>query len=87
MPSGPATFGSLLRQHRIAAGLTQDQLCQITGTAQSSLSQWETDTTEPTLRSAALIAAALDVSLDVLATPFQPRPRSRRRPQLLEVAS
>lgn len=82
MPTGPDTFGSLVRKHRIAAGLTQDQLSEIAGTAQSSLSQWENDNGEPTLRCAALIAVALGVSLDDLAAPFT-SPSGRRRPQLL----
>lgn len=87
MPSGPETFGSLLRKHRTEAGLTQDALAELAGVGQSSLSQWETDGSEPSLRIAVLLAESLDVSLDVLAAPLRPRPKSRRRPQPLQVAS
>ncbi len=87
MPSGPETFGSLLRKHRRRAGLTQDALAELAGVGQSSLSQWETDNNEPSLRIAVLLAASLDVSLDELTAPLQPRPKSRRRPQPLQVAS
>jgi transcriptional regulator with XRE-family HTH domain len=80
-PTGPKTFGMLLRQHRINAGLTQDQLAELATIGQPSLSGYENDFREPTLRIAARLAVALDVSLDDLAAPFT-RPNGRRRPQL-----
>lgn len=82
-PTGPNTFGSLLRQLRTNAGLTQDQLAYKASVGQPTLSGYENDIREPTLRTAAQLAAALDVSLDELAAPLMPRPSSRRRPQLL----
>jgi transcriptional regulator with XRE-family HTH domain len=81
-PTGPCTFGTLLRKHRINAGLTQDQLAKIASVGQPSLSDYENDRKEPTLRRAVRLAAALEVSLDVLAAPLRPRPTRRRRPEL-----
>lgn len=88
MPStGPGTFGLQLRQLRIRAGLTQDQLSDLAKVGQSALSDYETGKKEPTLRTAAALAAALDVSLDELASPFTRCPSSRRRLQPLKAAS
>jgi transcriptional regulator with XRE-family HTH domain len=86
MSSGP-TFGTLLRKHRTDAGLTQDQLANRAGIGQSTLSAYETNAAEPTLRIAAHLAHVLAVSLDDLGAPFAPRPSGRRRPQLMAAAS
>jgi transcriptional regulator with XRE-family HTH domain len=81
MSSDP-TFGTLVRKHRTDAELTQDQLATLAGIGQGTLSGYETDFREPTLRNAVRLACALNISLDELAAPFAPRPSGRRRPQL-----
>jgi transcriptional regulator with XRE-family HTH domain len=87
MSTGHSTLGALLRKHRIRRGLTQGQLADRAGVAQGALSQWENDKRDLSLRNAVLLTSALDIPLDELAAPFRPRPSSRRRPQLRQIAS
>jgi transcriptional regulator with XRE-family HTH domain len=55
----PVRLGEILRNARITAGLTQDQLAANLGVTQPTVSQWERGVTTPTLDNARQIAAEL----------------------------
>src|SRR5439155_13564535 len=56
-------FGTLLRRHRIAAGLTQEELAERAGISQRSISDMERGVPHrPRPDTVALLAAALDLS-------------------------
>ena len=58
-----ATFGERLKAHRLAAGLTQQELADATGTYPQEISCYERDETEPTWRTVAALVRALGVGL------------------------
>jgi DNA-binding XRE family transcriptional regulator len=58
---------SSLADLRRIAGLSQTQLASIVGTSQPAISEYEAGEREPSIRVAARIAGALNVSLDALA--------------------
>lgn len=74
-PTAAAGFGRLVRTERRKAGLTQDDLAARAGIGQSTLSSYESGVVEPSLRNAALVATALQLSLDDLGAPFLLAPR------------
>jgi len=55
-----------LRQLRVERGWTQAQLADRASVAQSTLSQYESGTVNPTLKVAQRIASALGVSLEAI---------------------
>jgi ribosome-binding protein aMBF1 (putative translation factor) len=61
-------FRRELIQARLAAGLTQQQLAQRIGTKQSSISRLESGTAEPSFDMLRRLAAALNVSFEILPT-------------------
>ena len=60
------TFGSRLKELRIERGLTQKQLAQLIGSAQSAVYYWEADRQEPSISSLKKICEVFDVSADYL---------------------
>ena len=85
VPRNAATFGSLLRAHRLAAGLTQEALAERSGVSARSIQKFEADSVLPRRFSAASLAAALGLAgpdrqvLEGAATP-SPRRRVGRLP-------
>lgn len=62
--SGPAgALGDRVRELREAAGLSQRELAERTGTTQSAIARLEADRQEPTLRTLEKLAAALGQDL------------------------
>jgi transcriptional regulator with XRE-family HTH domain len=61
------TMGERLQRLRLAAGFSQSQLAGKSGVPIGTLRNWEQDRREPLLGTAARVAQALAVSLDVLA--------------------
>jgi transcriptional regulator with XRE-family HTH domain len=61
-------FRRKLIQARLAAGLTQAQLAERIGTKQSSISRLEGGDTEPSFDMLRRLAAALNVSFEILPT-------------------
>lgn len=59
-------FAERLRQLRLAAGLTQEQLGFAVEVTKSSVSAWENGRETPSFRSLPLLKEALGCSLDVL---------------------
>jgi transcriptional regulator with XRE-family HTH domain len=86
-PTDAEIVGRRILGERLKADTTQSALAQLTGIPQTTISGYERGEYEPSLRNATLIAHVLDIKLDDLADPFRPRPSSRRRPQLTQVAS
>ncbi|HET8629857.1 MAG TPA: AAA family ATPase [Thermomicrobiales bacterium] len=74
-----ATFGALLRRHRLAAGLTQEALAERAGLSARAVSDLERDAARtPRLESVALLAAALGLAADqqaALRAAARPEPR------------
>ena len=58
------TFGALLRQHRLAAGLTQEQLAERAGLSVFGIQKLERGTTHPYRDTAARLTAALELAPD-----------------------
>jgi transcriptional regulator with XRE-family HTH domain len=59
-------FGSNLAQVRKDKNITQQALSDATGFDKRMISRWEGGNTKPNIEAAAVLAKALDVSLDVL---------------------
>jgi transcriptional regulator with XRE-family HTH domain len=64
---GLMRIGEKIRARRDLARLSQEELAERVGVAQSTLGRWEAGTGEPKLRQALALARALGVSLDYLA--------------------
>src|SRR5687767_3965876 len=58
------TFGALLRQYRIAAGLTQEQLAERASLSVYGIQKLERGTTHPYRDTAARLTSALDLASD-----------------------
>ena len=58
-----ATFGERLKAHRLASGLTQQELADATDTYPQEISCYERDETEPTWRTVAALVRVLGVGL------------------------
>lgn len=59
-------LGDQLRFFRKQADLSQEQLSEMTGYPQTTLSDWENNKSEPSFTAVLKIAAALDVELSSL---------------------
>lgn len=55
-----------IRQHRIACGLSQDELAKAIFVSRQTVSNWETDKTYPDVQSLLLLSQLLNVSIDEL---------------------
>lgn len=60
------SFGSNLRNLRIAAGLTQEQLAKKINLSKANVSKYEAGTVEPNLETLVLICKLFDVSADYM---------------------
>ncbi len=60
------TFGSRLKELRIERGLTQSQLAQKIGSAQSAVYYWEADKQEPSISTLKKICELFEVSADYM---------------------
>ena len=60
------TFGERLKQHRLAAHLTQEELAKKCGMKKQSISRYEKSDREPNISIAKAIADALGVPLEAL---------------------
>jgi transcriptional regulator with XRE-family HTH domain len=77
-------FGSLLREARLSAGLTLDELAQRAGTSAPTLSNYERGRKEPRLETAQRIVRASGFELQVAITPVGlARPLTRKDRQSL----
>jgi DNA-binding SARP family transcriptional activator/transcriptional regulator with XRE-family HTH domain/Tfp pilus assembly protein PilF len=61
--TGGEAFGTLLRRHRVAAGLTQEELAELAGLSVRAVANWERGRARPRRRSVALLADALALSI------------------------
>jgi transcriptional regulator with XRE-family HTH domain len=59
--SDPGTFGAILRQARLDAGMTQSQLVRASGIPKPTLSRYENGHVMPSLATLARLADALDL--------------------------
>jgi transcriptional regulator with XRE-family HTH domain len=75
-------MGTRFRELRQATGLSQFQLAVRAGVSLDALRKWEKGTRTPALRSAALLAKALGVTVGVLAgtepMPDAPAPKTTK---------
>ena len=60
------TFGEKLKNLRISAGLTQEELARKCGITKQNISRYENSKREPNIRTAKIIADALNVALEDL---------------------
>ena len=77
----PQTFGELLRQHRLAAGLTQELLAARAGLSAHGILKLEHGTTRPYRATVQRLALALELSADdqvLFWASGQPAPRQRQ---------
>lgn len=61
-----AAFGQVLRQHRLAAGMSQEQLGLESGVQRNFISLIETGQNQPTISTIFKLAIALDVKPSVM---------------------
>jgi transcriptional regulator with XRE-family HTH domain len=61
MTADERSFGENLRAQRLAGGLSQSQLSELTGLPKPRLSQYENDHLRPSLETLAKLAEALDI--------------------------
>jgi transcriptional regulator with XRE-family HTH domain len=66
MPFDPKDVARAVRQHRVAAGLTQAELAERAGLAFETISRVEGGREPPSLRTAMSLADALGASLDAV---------------------
>jgi transcriptional regulator with XRE-family HTH domain len=80
MPFNPKDVARAVRQHRVAAGLTQAELAERAGLAFETISRVESGREPPSLRTAVGLADALAVSIDAVVgrDPDLPTPREPR---------
>lgn len=60
------SFGKKLRELRIQEGLTQKELAEKIGSAQSAIHYWESDKQEPSISSLKKICDLFEISADYL---------------------
>ena len=77
MRASDVTSGTLLREARSRAGLTQRELARRSGITQSVVAAYETDTREPSLGTLAALVEATGVSLHLELGVALPAPRHR----------
>jgi predicted ATPase/transcriptional regulator with XRE-family HTH domain len=66
--TSPATFGALLRHHRLVAGLTQEALAERAGVSARGIQLLERDRTAPRAETVRLLADALALDAEARAT-------------------
>ena len=80
----PARFGELLRQHRLAAGLTQEGLAERAGLSEHGIQKLESGATHPYRDTAERLIRALNLSerdQAVLQIAARPKPRRQQSPR------
>jgi len=80
VPRSTATFGNLLREHRLAAGLTQEALAERSGVSPRTIQEAEAGGVLPRRSTARNLAEALDLTdlaRDELLSAAASRPRQR----------
>lgn len=60
------TFGEKLKQARVAAGLSQEQLSEQIGVSRSAVAKWESDKGMPDIQNLKVLAQLLNTSIDYL---------------------
>ena len=88
-PAASAAFGDLLRQHRLAAGLTQEALAARARLSAHGVQKLEHGTTRPYRATVQRLALALDLSPDdqvLFWAAGQPAPRQRQLTSRLSVS-
>lgn len=79
-----STFGDKLKQLRTAAGMTQEELAKKCGITKQNISRYENSSREPNIRTAKIIADALNVPLaDFAPETIAPRKASDEDRELL----
>ena len=64
--------GPLIKEARTGAGLTQEQLADVTGIHQTNISKLESGTANPSLRTLKRLAAGMGMKLKLEFVPAQP---------------
>ena len=59
-------YGKIIRQYRLARGLTQKKLAEMMHVSEKTISSWEVDRTEPNMGDIELLAICLGVQKSVL---------------------
>jgi putative transcriptional regulator len=72
-------FGDVVREHRVAAGLSQEALAERCGVDRKSISRMETGTFSPRLDSVFNVADALDIPVSELFEVLGKRSPSKRK--------
>lgn len=75
----PLTIGNLIRQRRLARGLTMPELATSAGIHRNTVANIEQGRVSPTASTLGMIAIALEVGVEDL-IPRQRKPRSKVQP-------
>ena len=73
------TSGTLIRQARTRAGLSQVQLAERSGKDRAQIARWERDAVTPSLETLRELLHACGFDLDLSLVPYEGRTRSWRR--------
>lgn len=77
MERGWAELGEVIRRHRLAAGLSQEKLAELSGSHFTYISEIETNKRNPSVNVLRRIAAALDVRTSRLVADAEALERAR----------
>ena len=72
-------FGDVVREHRVAAGLSQEALAERCGVDRKSISRMETGAFSPRLDSVFSVAEALDIPVSELFDVVRPDDKRYRK--------
>jgi putative transcriptional regulator len=72
-------FGDVVREHRLAAGMSQEELAEVCGVDRKSISRVETGAFSPSLDRVWNLADALDIPLSELFDEVGELPARRKR--------
>lgn len=82
------TFGSVIRDKRLALNMSQQQLADILGVTQPSINRWEADQSFPKPPQLAPLSNALEIPLDellALLEEYSRRPGKSTRDQIVDI--
>lgn len=71
------TLGHAIKNARVSAGMTQDELSKAIGVSRSSVAMYEKDQREPQMFVLKRLSEALSIPLDVLVGSVSPSERRR----------
>jgi transcriptional regulator with XRE-family HTH domain len=73
------TSGTLIREARLRAGLSQGELSERSGKDRAQIARWERDVVQPSFETLRELVRACGFDLDLALVPFQADPKEEAR--------